>query len=98
MKNKIILLSVMENNCKVNILVVPNPLCVSTSGKATHISTIEISNVLRENVYEYVVPMHTIKEQMQHPIVIDFSMQPKGIYFVKVQEGRKTYTEKIVVS
>lgn len=51
--------------------------------------TLIISNFLGENIYQ--------SETKNQKSEIDLSKQPKGIYFVKIYEGKETHTKKIVV-
>ncbi|PJC62934.1 MAG: hypothetical protein CO022_01870, partial [Flavobacteriales bacterium CG_4_9_14_0_2_um_filter_32_27] len=50
--------------------------------------SLQIYNVLGEKV---------IQHKNINEIDIDLSNSPKGIYFVKVYDGTKIYTQKIVV-
>lgn len=80
---------ISENN---EMSLYPNPttgrLAVSlTSG---NIGTIEIYNLIGEKVYEK-------NFNQQKPAEIDISNSPCGIYFLKISNGTKVYTSKIVV-
>ncbi len=76
------------------INVFPNP----TNGKFSirqlavnnDLQTVEIYNLLGEKVYSKI-------NNKQSACDIDISSSPKGIYFVKIYEGDKVFTNKIVV-
>jgi len=83
--------SVSENYNNEHIAIYPNP----TTGKFTielqnpyQTMSLQIYNVLGEKV---------IQHKNINEIDIDLSNSPKGIYFVKVYDGTKIYTQKIVV-
>ena len=85
------ILGIKENYNNINMLC-PNP----TNGKfkitqTNNIKTIEVLNVFGEQIY-YSNPAH-----FKSTIEVDLSSVPKGIYFVKVNNGVNTQTEKIVV-
>jgi hypothetical protein len=73
--------------------VFPNP----SNGKFTisfkngYFNTIEIYNLIGERVFI----KDGIKEQSSE--TIDLSNFPKGIYFIKINDGEKTHTEKVVI-
>jgi hypothetical protein len=74
------------------ILIYPNP----TTGKIvieskSNINSIEIDNVLGERTYT------TSNFKQQTSSEIDLYNYPKGIYFVKIYDGEKIYTKKIVI-
>ena len=74
---------------KHNIVIYPNP----NKGKFTiaqtgNIKSIEIYNVMGEIVYK----------SRTSNTKIDISAQPKGIYFVKVDNGKKIHVEKFVLN
>jgi hypothetical protein len=52
---------------------------------------VDIYNVWGQKIYESstLLPLPTNE--------IDFSTQPKGVYFVKINDGEKSQTEKIVI-
>jgi hypothetical protein len=52
---------------------------------------IEIYNMLAEKIFT----ITHFKQQISNEI--DLSVSPKGIYFVKINDGGKVYTEKIVI-
>jgi len=69
----------------------PNP----TTGKLnitiskSKITDINIYNSIGENIYSFRTLMTNFE--------IDLSSQPKGIYFVKLDDGKKTYSEKVLI-
>jgi len=81
--------SISQNNYAFTLY--PNPtngiLTVSSNG---NINSIVIYNVLGELIYS--VPNNIQLSSNE----IDLSNFPKGIYFVKIYDGEKTYAEKIV--
>jgi photosystem II stability/assembly factor-like uncharacterized protein len=76
-----------------NVSVFPNPsdgifqIAFDNSG----ITSLEIFNVLGEKVYSTTNFIHGI------PCEINLSNSPKGIYFVKIYEGKIFYSEKIMI-
>lgn len=77
---------------KLSINIFPNP----TSDKITvssleKINAIEIYNMLGEKVYT----INNFKQQTSNKI--DLSNFQKGIYFIKIYDAGKIYTEKIVI-
>jgi len=81
-----------ENKDNFHFIIYPNP----TNGKFTisnidNINSIEIYNVLGEIIYT----TPNFKQQILNEI--DLSEHPKGIYFVKIYNGAKTHTEKIMI-
>lgn len=82
------ILSYDEDN---NIRIYPNP----TNGKITvvgkDISLIEVYNIMGEII------QNTTNSKKQTINEINLSNQPKGIYFVRIKDGSKNYTRKIVV-
>ena len=80
------ILGINEPSLSQLISIYPN----TTSGKVIlvgdNINSIEIYNILGEKVLQ----QKSTKE-------IDFSKSPKGIYFVKINDGTKTYCKKIIV-
>lgn len=76
-----------------NIKIFPNPSngIFSINQYSTNNNrTIEIFNVLGEKIY-------SIMDNNQTKRDIDLSQSPKGIYFVKLYDGDKISTEKIVI-
>ena len=55
------------------------------------VSAIEICNILGEIIYTSGNLIPQIENE------INISNNPKGVYFVKVYEGEKVHTEKIVI-
>lgn len=71
-------------------VIAPNP----SNGKfvlnsSINISSVEIFDIVGKRIFQ-----SEINNQKSE---IDLSSQPKGIYFVKVTDGEKTHTEKIVI-
>jgi hypothetical protein len=75
------------------ISILPNPSNgkFQIRGLATDVRRLEIYDALGKEVYS----ISEFKRQESHEI--DLSRYPKGIYFVKIYDGAKTYTEKIVI-
>ncbi|MFH1514021.1 MAG: T9SS type A sorting domain-containing protein, partial [bacterium] len=83
-----------DNSLAINIY--PNP----STGKfiiemenvkgQTEDGVIEIYNVLGEKIYFFNLTQQTSSK-------IDFSDSPKGIYFVKIYDGKEIFTGKIVI-
>jgi len=67
----------------------------SNSGRITikskNINSLEIYNLLGENVYS------TATKSQQGIYDIDISSCPKGIYLIKIYDGKKVYSEKILI-
>ncbi len=84
--------SVFDLQLTTNISIYPNPCTgkFSVKGKSD-IKTIEIYDVFGEKVYA------TSKFEQQKSNEVDLSDFPKGIYFVKIYDKQKFYTEKIVM-
>lgn len=82
---------ILNLNNSANISIYPNP----TTGKITvtgkNISSLEIYNTLGEKVYV------TTYNKNKTTSEINLSNQPKGIYFVKIKDGAKSHTRKIIV-
>jgi CubicO group peptidase (beta-lactamase class C family) len=81
-----------ESANEASINAFPNP----SSGKFTinsngNISSIEIYNELGEKIYTN----SKLNKQTSHDI--DLSNSPKGIYFLKIHEGRKIQNKKIIL-
>ncbi len=81
---------VLENENSMEIF--PNPengvFSIRQNIAESKPQTIEIYNNLREKLYS--------KINDKQPI-IDISNSPKGIYFVKLSDGEKFYSRKIIV-
>lgn len=68
----------------------PNPSDgIFTFSSNCNIKTIEIYNTLGKKVYETSANQQTSE--------IDLSYEPKGIYFVKVYDGEKTFNKKVII-
>ncbi len=80
-----------ENNSLISIF--PNPSNGKFQIKSTgaDIRKLEIYNALGKVIYS------NSKFNRQESNEIDLSGYPKGIYFVKIFDGEKNYTEKIVI-
>ncbi len=83
-----------------NISIFPNP----SNGKfqiqnlGFGVQNLEIYNVLAEKIYSVLNFQHqTCLTGRQASNEIDLSSLPKGIYFIKIYNGEKTHTEKIVI-
>lgn len=74
------------------IRVFPNPTngIIRIQALGVNIQSIEIYNVLGETIYT----TSNLKQQLLNEI--DISSFQKGIYFVKINDGKKIHTEKIV--
>lgn len=85
-----IVIGILENNEETSFKVYPNPNngTFTISAKESH-HMLTITNVLGQNIYQSEIKNHTSE--------IDFSKQPKGIYFVKIYDRKKIHLEKIVV-
>lgn len=68
----------------------PNTGKFAVSVSSGSINTIDIYNLLGEKIYTKNIKYETSTE-------IDLSNSPKGMYFVKVTDGEKTFSSKIVV-
>lgn len=77
-----------ENNQETGINIFPNPNNGTFAIQAVN-GQLSIYNILGENVYR-----SEIKNKKSE---IDLSKQPKGIYFVKIFDGEKVYSKKIIV-
>jgi len=87
------MVSITENANKENIKVYPNP----TNDKIiidnlNIIHSVNISNTLGESIY------FKNNFEKNNSIEIDFSNVPKGIYFVKVDNGEQVHIEKVVLN
>lgn len=84
-----------ENNNNFSPTIYPNPTTgifqLTTDNIQSAKLELEIYNLLGEKVY-----MAT-KTNVGTNYIIDISNQPKGIYFVKIYDGDKIYSNKIVV-
>jgi hypothetical protein len=73
-----------------NFLISPNPSTgIFTLSSSQNISSIEISDVLGNQVFKSQVTSH--KEE------IDLSSHPKGIYFVKVMDKKGNFGVKKII-
>jgi hypothetical protein len=72
--------------------VFPNPSngLFSIKHESNQQQTIEIFNLTGEKIYSKTNNFKATND-------IDISNSPKGIYFVKIYDGEKNHTEKIVV-
>ena len=85
------IVGIKENYSNANMLY-PNP----TKGKFTitqtnNIRAIEVLNVFGEQIY------YSTPNNYKNTAEVDLSYAPKGIYFVKVNNGVNTKIEKIVI-
>lgn len=83
----------VNNNKEFNIY--PNP----TSGKITICSKGNISSIVVRNILGGIVfkKVFSVPESIQTEISeINISSQPKGFYFITIDDGVKTYTKKII--
>ncbi len=76
-----------------SLSVFPNPSngIFTVETRKGSIKTVEVFNLLGTKVFS------TSNINKLKPCVIDLSIFDKGIYFVRVNNGEKTYTEKIVL-
>lgn len=74
----------------------PNKGKFQISNPESQIQSIEIYNVLGE-IIQSPAPTHLHKQRSEGEMEIDLSSQPKGIYFVKVQNGDKVAMRKIII-
>ncbi|NTW32610.1 MAG: T9SS type A sorting domain-containing protein [Bacteroidetes bacterium] len=75
-----------------NISIFPNPSNgIFTINNTNGIKQINVYNVLGENIYT----TNNLKQQTSNEI--DLSKFQKGIYFVKIFDGEKNHTEKVVI-
>jgi hypothetical protein len=79
-----------DNEDSDNFIIYPNP----SSGKfflssRNYYSSVQIFNIVGENIYH--------SEIIDRKAEIDRSLCPKGIYLVKISDGEKTFTEKLIV-
>ncbi|MBK9183982.1 MAG: T9SS type A sorting domain-containing protein [Ignavibacteria bacterium] len=74
-----------------SIEIFPNPTTASISVRGENIETIEIFNVLGEKTYTTSVYNDQTLEE------IDLTAFPKGTCFVKIYDGKKTYTKIVVI-
>ena len=73
-----------------NFIIYPNPSYNKIKiSNGSFINAIDIFNAIGQKVYQ--------SETKNLEFEIDLSNQPKGIYFVKIYNGEKIYTEKIVI-
>jgi hypothetical protein len=81
-------------NISNNFNIYPNPnngkFCINLKEPKSKIE-VEINNIWGQKIYESstLLPLPTNE--------IDLSLQPKGVYFVKIKDGEKIQTEKIMV-
>lgn len=83
--------SVFEQNHQVTTVnIYPNPASNKiTVNSSTKINAIEIYNLLGENIYQ----SNVVSTKAE----IDLTNQAKGIYFLKIYDGRTILTKKIVI-
>lgn len=81
-----------ELNIKNVVTIYPNPSngTFQINSNGLQVSRLEIYNLLGEKIY-------TSTKNAESNFTIDISNQSKGIYFVKIYEGEKSYTNKIIV-
>ncbi len=83
-----------------NISIVPNPSfsgIFTVSGFASDVSaSIIVYNVLGEIIYKSSTITASLNSDVRTPISIDISSHPKGIYFVKIQNGEAMEVQKII--
>ncbi len=85
---------VFETPFSPNVSVYPNPGSgIFIINNNVHISLIEIYSMLGDKIYSSDHFQTNTSSRFQ----IDLSNQPKGIYFVKIYNGDKIHTEKIVI-
>ncbi len=89
--NLSVLTGISENTSLKEIIIYPNPTTGKIVINSNNINSIELYNYLGEKVYT----TSNFKQQTSNEI--DLSNSPKGIYFVKMYDGEKFYTEKIIV-
>lgn len=78
-----------SENALINLF--PNP----TQGRFTINSNRRLNSVIVQNMLGEII--YTIPKNGSASNEIDLSDQPKGIYFVKVYTGERSYSEKLVV-
>jgi len=80
-----------EINFKNSLSLYPNPSVgfFTISSDKYQLSKIEIYNLQGENIYQ--------QNNTSSHLQIDLSSQPKGIYFVKTQNGNNAYIEKVII-
>lgn len=87
---------ILENSSAAAISIYPNPsigkFIIEMENLKGQIENgvIEIYNVIGERIYST-----NLKQQYSNEI--DFSKSHRGVYFIKIYEGEKIYTEKIVI-
>lgn len=90
-----------------NIQIIPNPSgngVFSIWGLQSTISdfisaqsgSIAIYNILGETIYQMPAMLNSFGSAQQTPISIDISTYPKGIYFIKLNNGVETSLQKII--
>jgi concanavalin A-like lectin/glucanase superfamily protein/type IX secretion system substrate protein len=83
---------ITQNTFKEKISIYPNPSngnFIIQLPSNPHNASISIYTVLGENVFK--------SEINNQKTILDISKQPSGMYFVKILDGEKVYSEKIVV-
>lgn len=84
-----------HNNENNNLKLYPNPnngkFRIEFDNKQTNKINFEINNLLGERILE----ISDFNTQILNDV--DISNFPKGIYFVKIIDGEKIYTEKFVI-
>ncbi|MFZ1678588.1 MAG: T9SS type A sorting domain-containing protein, partial [Saprospiraceae bacterium] len=79
-----------EDNDKV--VIYPNPATGKFSIKhKSGVHSFVVQNNTGQKIYE------TVGDKFGDTTEIDLSTQPKGIYFVKIQQGSETITKKIML-
>ncbi|TAL61207.1 MAG: T9SS type A sorting domain-containing protein [Bacteroidetes bacterium] len=83
---------IAENNNANDISVYPNPTNgIFTVTAAGYGYEIEIYNIMGEKIFQSVI-------QQFNSLLIDFSSQPSGVYFLQVKSGKESFTQKLIIS
>jgi len=83
------ILNKKEEETKIKVF--PNPTNGIVTINGSNLSSIEIYNLIGEKIYN----QSNLKQQTSNEI--DLSKSQKGIYFVKIYDGIKMYSQKIIV-